>query len=114
MINLSFALMFLIYAGCGVVGYLIYGEDTNILVSVNMVSNPGGILPAIMTGVIVAKNYFTIAPLTSVLCDSSEIIMGIGDKPGKQRVFRTSMYMVAIVLAYVCSDSLPFLESLTG
>jgi len=114
MVDTTFLLMFIVYAGCGVIGFLIYGSDTNILVSVNMVDNPGGILPKIMTGVIVAKNYFTIAPLTSVLCSSTEIIMGIGEKPMLQRLFRTFMFLLAMCIGYLAWDELPFLESITG
>jgi len=114
MLNFSFFVMFIMYTTAGVVGYIIYGSVSNIIISTNMVKNPGGVLPKITSGFIIAKNYLTLNPIIAVLCNTTEVIMGIEESQAKQRIYRTFMLLVCAGLAYLASDALPFVESITG
>jgi len=106
--------MFIAYAGAGCVGYMIYGANASIIISTNLVSNPGGVLAKITAGLTITKNYFTMNPLVTVLCNGTEIMMGIKEKPLNQRIYRTTMFIIAALVAFFTQDTLPFLESLTG
>jgi len=114
MLDVSFIIMFLIYAGAGVVGYLIYGTAVNIIVSTNLVGNPGGVFAIVASGLTIVKNYLSLNPMVAVLCDSTEIMMDIGDLPFQQRAYRTIVFIFAVLLSYLAMDVLPFLEGLTG
>jgi len=112
--NISFLTIFIIYAGTGVVGYLIYGSLSDIVISTNLIKNPGGVFPKITTGFIITKNFLTLNPFVTVLCDSSEVMMGIEESRVKQRLFRSFVFLSAAAISYVASDALPFIESITG
>jgi len=114
MLDLTFLMIFLVYASVGVVGYLIYGEMSDIVISTNMVKNPGGILPTLTTGFILAKNFLTLNPFVSVLCNGPEVIMGITDSSMIKRIFRTLVFLASAVISYLAADALPFLESITA
>lgn len=113
-LDVSFIIMFLIYAGVGVVGYLIYGAAVNIIISTNLVENPGGVLATVASGLTIVKNYLSLNPMVAVLCDSTEIMMGIEDLPFQQRAYRTIVFILAVLLSYLAMNLLPFLEGLTG
>jgi len=114
MLDICFLVMFFVYAGTGVIGYLIYGFSSNVIISTNLVDNPGGVLAKVTAGFIIAKNYLTINPLMAVLCDSTEVMMGIDELPRFQRIYRTVIFVIAAILAFVARDAVPFLEGLTG
>jgi len=114
MLNVCFFIMFIIYASMGVIGYLTYGSLSNIIISTNLVENPGGVLPKITAGFIIAKNYLTLNPCVAVLCNSTEVMMGIEEARLKQRIYRSFVFLLAAGLSYLAIDSLPFLESLTS
>jgi len=113
-LDICFSIMFLVYAGSGIIGYLIYGYTVDIIISTNLVEQPGGVLASVTAGFLIAQNYLTINPLMSVLCDSPEIIMGIEEDRFKQRAFRTVIFVMAAYLAYMLIHLLPFLEGLTS
>merc|ERR1719233_2329085 len=108
MLDVCFLIMFLVYAGAGVVGYSIYGYACNIIVSTNLVDNPGGILAKVTAGFIITKNYLTLNPLVAVLCDSTEVMMGIEEHPLKQRIYRTGIFILAAIIAFLARDAIPF------
>lgn len=110
-LDISFFIMFLIYITTGIGGYMIYGMSSEIIISTSMLKNPGGILPKIVAWLVILKNYFTINPFVSILCDSSEIIMGIDHSVVKQRVFRSFAFLSSAGLSYLAFDALPFVES---
>jgi len=114
MMDLSFFMIFLVYASVGVVGYLTYGAMSDIIISTNMVKNPGGIVPKVTTGFILAKNFLTLNPFVSILCNGTEVMMGITDSRMKKRILRSFVFLAAAALSYLASDALPFIESLTG
>jgi len=114
MLDVCFSIMFVIYAGAGVVGYLIYGHAANIIISTNLVDCPGGVLAKVTAGFIIAKNYLTLNPLMAVLCDSTEVMMGIDELRHIQRMYRIGIFLLAAVLAFLARDAIPFLEGLTG
>lgn len=114
MLDFCWWIMFMVYAGAGVVGYLTYGYASSIIISTNLVENPGGALAKVTAGFIIAKNYLTINPYIAVLCDNTEIMMGIEKQPYKQRVYRFGIFMLATILAFLLRDAIPFLEAVTG
>jgi len=114
MLNFCFFIMFMMYSITGILGYVIYGSMSNIIISTNMIKHPGGVLPKITAGIIIAKNYVTLNPMMAVLCNSLEIVVGIEEKRTKQRIFRTCMFLLCALLAYLAADQLPFLESIIG
>jgi len=113
-LNICFIIMFIVYAGAGCVGYMIYGENVSVIISTNLVRNPGGVLAKITAVLTITKNYFTMNPLVTVLCNGTEIMMGIKEKPFNQRIYRTLMFIIAALVAFFTQDMLPFLEGLTG
>jgi len=114
MLDVCFLIMFIIYTTTGVVGYLIYGAASNIIITTNLIQNPGGILPKIAAGFIISKNYLALSPIVAVLCNISEVMMGIEDARLTQRIYRSFVFLGASGLSYLASDALPFLESFTG
>jgi len=109
--DISFLVMFFIYTATGIGGYMLYGMSSEIIISTNMLKNPGGILPKIVAWLVILKNYFTINPFVSVICDSPEIIMGIDKSPVKQRIFRSFAFLSSVGISYLAFDALPFVES---
>jgi len=114
MLDLSFFMIFVVYASVGVIGYLTYGAMSDIIVSTNMVKKPGGVLPKLTTVFILAKNFLTLNPYISVLCNGPEVMMGIKDSRMKQRILRSFVFLASAVVSYLAVDVLPFLESMTG
>jgi len=112
--DFSCFIMFVIYVGAGVSGYMIYGYSTDIIISTSMVKNPGGIMPKIVSLLVVLKNFLTVNPFIAVLCDSSEVMMGIEEACMKQRIFRSFTFLAAAGLSYLAYDALPFLESISS
>jgi len=114
MLDISFIIMFLVYAITGSAGYMIYGSSTNIIISTSLVENPGGVLPKITTGFMLARNYLTLNLQVSVISNGCEVMMGIDGAPMKQRIFRTISFIAGVGVAQMASDALPFIESVTG
>ena len=106
--------MFIIFSAAGITGYLIYGYSSEIIISTSMVKNPGGVLPKIVAGLVIVKNYLTLNPFIAVLCDSSEVMMGIEESPMKQRIFRSFALLLSAAIAYMAYDAVPFVESLSS
>lgn len=114
MLDTSFIIMFVVYTIAGVVGYTIYGLSSNIIISTSLVQSPGGILPKITTGFILARNFLTLNLQVSVICNGCKVMMGIDEVPIKQRIFRSFLFIFGVVAANFASDALPFIESVTG
>jgi len=114
MLDVCFFIMFVSYAGTGLVGYSIYGANSNVIISTNLLSNPGGVLAKVTAGFIIAKNYLQMNPLVAVLCDNTEFMMGIEEDPLKQRIYRTVMFLITSIIAFLAHDSVPFMEGITG
>lgn len=112
--DISFFTMFVIYIATGIGGYMIYGMSSEIIISTSMLKNPGGILPKIVAWLVILKNYFTINPYVSVLCDSSEIMMGIDKSVVNQRIFRSFAFLSSAAISYLAFDALPFVESFSS
>lgn len=114
MLNISFCIMFVIYCCTGIVGYSIYGSFSSIVITTNLVENPGGFLPKLAAALVIAKNYLTLSPLVTMMCTSSEVMMGITDKRLTQRIYRSLVFVSTAGLSYLAHDSIPFIESIAG
>jgi vesicular inhibitory amino acid transporter len=114
MLDTSFLIMFFVYTIAGAVGYLTYGSSSDIVISTSLVQNPGGLLPKLTTGLVLARNYLTLNLQVSVISNGCEVMMGIDKNPVKQRTFRSLSFIIGVVVADIASDALPFIESVTG
>jgi len=110
--NFCFTIIFLIYIAAGISGYLIYGNSSDIIITTSLVKNPGGVIPKIISWLVVVKNYLVLNPYVAVLCDSTEIMMGIEKSPMKMRIFRSFAFLASAGLAYLAYDAVPFVESI--
>lgn len=114
MLDVTFSIIFTVYASAGILGYMIYGSFSDIVITTNLVENPGGILSKITAMFVIAKNYLTLNPLMSIMCGSFEVIMGIEETRLIQQVFRSFMFLLTAGVSYLAYDALPFVESITG
>jgi vesicular inhibitory amino acid transporter len=113
-LNISFTIIFIVYLSAGVLGYLIYGASCDIITSTNLIQNPGGVAPKVAATLIIVKNYLTVNPLISILCNSLEVMMGIEEARFSQQIFRSFAFLLTVAVSYLAHDALPFLESLVG
>jgi amino acid permease len=79
-VNVSFIIMYIIYASIAIAGYIVYGNNVDVLVSVDISRWPGGIISTILTSLIVAGVLCTIAPVISVLSSIPEEMLGWYDE----------------------------------
>lgn len=112
--DVCFITMFIVYAIAGVSGYMVYGSTSNIVISTNMVMNPGGFLPKIVSCLVIANNYLTVNSFVAAFCDSSEIMLGIEEAYMKRRVFRSFAFLGCAGLSYFAYDALVFVESFSS
>jgi vesicular inhibitory amino acid transporter len=113
-IDVCFIIMFLVYTIAGVSGYMVYGYSSSIVISTDMVMNPGGVLPKIVSCLVIANNYLTVNSYVAAFCDSSEIMMGIEEAYMKRRVLRSFAFLACAGLAYLAYDALVFVESFSS
>jgi len=113
-LDVTFCVIFTIYASTGVLGYVIYGKHSDIVISANMVDNPGGVLPKITAIFVITKNFLTLNPLMSLLCNNFVVPLGIEESRFIQQIFRSFMFLLTAGVSYLARDALPFVESITG
>ncbi len=66
-LDISFSIMYVIYAAIAAAGYLVYGDTVDVLVSVDISNFPGGWVSTLLTSLIVSGCMCTIAPVISIL-----------------------------------------------
>jgi len=111
-----FVLMFFIYSGFALFGYLQFGSDTRVIVTENLVADAEGstlIVSKILAGAVAASSYFQISPLISVVATVPEDLCGIDD-PRKQRFLRTVLFFGLVGLAWQAQERLEVVEAVTG
>lgn len=113
--NVSFTLMFFIYTVISVAGWIVYGNDVNIIVSNDILWWPGGLLAMFLTGLIIANVAAAVSPVTAILCEIPETALGweAGHRQHK-RAFRTLVYFFVCVCSYFMVEDLDVLEAVTG
>jgi len=119
LLSVCFAIMFLVYAAMGVAGYIVYGAESEVLVTSNIATWPGGVAAWISISLVVSSCACTIAPVVAVLADPFEAKLLGRHSEGKctswaVRGIRTCLFGAAATFAYVMRANLGNLESLMG
>ncbi|GAB5363371.1 hypothetical protein AAMO2058_000877200 [Amorphochlora amoebiformis] len=114
LMNYCFLIIGVIYAIMGGCGYYIYGNSVDVLVTQNLIEYPGGILPKIVTVLILIGTFCKISPLMVVAGELTESWIGISTMPWLQRLYRTIIFLCVTSFAYILRDDVDLLEALTG
>lgn len=113
-LKIAFVSMVLIYCAVGFSGIILYGEDTDPLLTRNMTTWPGGFVSKLVTLLIVLRSYVSIAPLLGVAAEIQEnLVFGI-EKPQHKRIFRTVLLWMFVIVSYLCSNNIDYVEAITG
>lgn len=96
-----------------VAGFLRYGVLTDVLITSNLATNPGGIVAQAAVGLVVASCGCTVAPLVAVLSGIPEGKLGITNSWAVCGS-RTSVLVAAATVAWVARNNLGNVESLIG
>merc|ERR1711879_212685 len=106
----TFSFMYLIYGLTALFGFLLYGSQTDILISANMIEYPGGWLTGLTALVVILNCYTSVGPILSVLAEWPEENLKWQNFPWRQRAFRTFIFAGITVAAYLVINYLAFLE----
>eukprot|EP01083_Nonionella_stella_P117329 349498_1 len=114
--------LFVIYCMMALAGYLQFGEDTQVVITSNLIQfNADGngsrfqlIICQIVLVFIVLGLYFAMSPLLAVFAEIPEMNMLKIKSKFKQRLFRTVLFGVCVGTAYVMMNDLAVLEAITG
>jgi len=113
-LKVAFLLMLLIYTLVGYAGCLLYGEDTNPILTANLTVSPGGWISAAVTFLIIMRAYVTIASLITICVEvPEEMLLGLF-QPNQKKVFRTLVLWFFVLLAYVFREHVDYVEAVTG
>lgn len=114
--DISFAVMFILYAIVSLFGYLSYGKDVHVLVSQDVSDWPGSIVSTILTLFIILSLFSAISPVITVFSELPEAILKWDDESSniKKRAFRTISIVIFAVLGYFLVGSLNILEASIG
>jgi len=113
-----FVVMFFLYSGFALCGYLQFGSDTQVLITENLVNDGTAsgaqlIIGKILVGSVIASCYFQIAPVLSVIASVGEDMYGI-EAPSKKRLFRTCLLFGIAATGWCVQNKLAVLEAATG
>ncbi len=112
-VSISFFIMVCVYGVATATGYVLYGSSSHVLVTQDIMrSNPGWCFNFV-TGLVVAKSYFTISPVISILFEIPEECLGI-KSPTVKRVGRSIAFVGLSAVAYFFQDGLGLVEAFTG
>ena len=117
MLDWCFIIMCVCYVLISVFGYLTFGDDTNVIITGNLL-NQNVYLSKTLIILVVAGCYFQVSPIIAVLAEILENNIFKFDNnsrlKNKQRAFRTVLFLFICVISYVCMDRLALLEAITG
>merc|ERR1712154_749953 len=98
-------------------GYLTFGEETNIIITGNLL-HQNVYLSKTLIILVVAGCYFQISPLIAVMAEIPEhSVFKLHTKTNrkmKTRLFRTILFLFICVISYICMNKLALLEAITG
>jgi len=113
-LKVAFLLMLLIYSLVGFAGSMLYGADTNPILTANLTLSPGGWISAAVTFLIIMRAYVTIASLITICVEvPEEMLLGIF-KPSQKKMFRTAVLWFFVFLAYIFRYHIDYVEAVTG
>jgi len=97
----AFVAMFNIYSGVEFSGIILYGADTDPLLTRKMEYWPGGVVCKIATILNVLRSFVSISPLLGVAAEIQEILVFGIEKPFSRRIFRTVLLLFMGSLASI-------------
>jgi len=113
-LKVAFLLMLIIYTAVGYAGSMLYGGDTNPILTANLTISPGGWISAAVTFLIIMRSYVTVASLITICVEvPEEMLFGIF-MPRQKKLFRTLVLWFFIVLAYLFRQHVDLVEAVTG
>lgn len=114
MLNYSFIIIFAVYVAFATFGYLVYGSNTDILVTKNMIEDwPKGWTPVVATIFVALNAYTSVSPMITILGDLLEKMVGMRN-PMKKRMLRTVLYGLMCLCSWVAMSHLAYVEAITG
>eukprot|EP01084_Bolivina_argentea_P085821 155125_1 len=125
MVDMTFFFMFMLHSIIAVSGYLPYQNETDVLITQNLLSNTTKfetILASISTALVSISCFCTIAPICGFACSIIEGVIGInndintigGTKILKLRLFRVVIFIVYCVLSWLLMNKIAVAESICG
>lgn len=115
MLDCCFMVMAASYTLISVAGYLTFGEDTNVLITANLLTQ-NGYLSKTLIVLVAAGCYFQTSPMLAVMAEIPEnnVFQFSSDSVWKIRAFRTAVFLFISGASYLCIDYLPLIEAITG
>eukprot|EP01083_Nonionella_stella_P141818 437640_1 len=119
LLDKCFACLFVIYSVMALFGYLQFAQDTNVIITQNLMSIGGEntavkVVTQVVVTFIVCGLYFQISPLLSLLAEIPEMIVFKMTNTYVQCVFRTGLFVFCAGLSYLVMDQLAAVEAITG
>jgi len=115
MLTTSMFIMFVIYGSIAFSGYFVFGNDTQVLITYNLLNSQfKGLTTVILTVFVIANAYFSIAPIVAVFCEIPEFMLKWEGHPGTQRSMRSIFFAAICCFAYLCKDYLAMVEAING
>eukprot|EP00469_Lotharella_globosa_P014597 CAMPEP_0167819658 /NCGR_PEP_ID=MMETSP0112_2-20121227/5542_1 /TAXON_ID=91324 /ORGANISM="Lotharella globosa, Strain CCCM811" /LENGTH=465 /DNA_ID=CAMNT_0007719897 /DNA_START=74 /DNA_END=1475 /DNA_ORIENTATION=+ len=112
-VSYSFGLIFATYALVATAGYLRYGPSLSVLITENIMLDPGGLWFRAAAMLIVAKTYCSISPFLSICCEVPEQALGL-HSANLRRAFRLAALVIIETVAYTAKDHLAVVQAITG
>merc|ERR1719499_159498 len=113
-LKVAFLMMLAIYSLVGYCGCLLYGSETNPILTANLIISPGGWMSSGVTFLIIVRAYVTIASLITICVEvPEEMLLGFFE-PSKKKMFRTLVLWFFVILAYVFREHVDYVEAVTG
>ncbi len=112
-IYISFSIMLIIYILCSLLGYLIYGEDVDIIITKNILIYPDGIISIILIWLVILKCYFSEPCYIFIMSDIIESKFYI-NKNAVKRILRSIIFIIIVITSYFAHEHLAFIEAITG
>ena len=119
-LNRSFLVLFCIYCMMGLGGYLLYADNTNVIITNNLIIGTGYdvIMAKVFNSLVVLGLYFQIPPVLALIAEIPEMnVFRIGKQRRDrvmQRIFRSILLVVCAFIAYEIINYLAVLEAITG
>jgi len=117
MINTCFVVMFVCYAVMGSAGYLLYGDDCQVLITSNLKNYPGGTMSRVVTMLVMVSTFSSIGPIVSVISEVPESILGMSSwrcESAWSLSMRTATLLLCCAASVAAYDYLGYVESLVG
>lgn len=122
-IEISFIVIFLVYALMATFGYLTYGQTTGVIITSSLSLVPGGVTMTIAAVCVILASYANLAPFTSVVTDIALDMLQISFPQAKdvcrrwavlELIVRTGLLLVYFGIALLTYPYLNIVLSFSG